>query len=595
MSKIVGIIQSAALFVAVFLFWAFAHPEALSYHEQYQMFLFSWDYLFEHLRVAGGMAEYVAEFFVQFNYYPVVGAALMASLFLGLQIGTWRMAKALGADGCHYGLSLVPAVLMLVLMGDDNVKAALLVAVVVTVFAAVAYARVDDVRWRCAAQVVAVPVVYLLCGVAVVVYVVLCAIAEARRGRWAVGVGGVAYAVVIVAIAAWTWMSQYATQGILIGHNYYNLRMASPAMLFVVVASAILVPLAMAFLPRVGRKWISVAECIAVFAIGAFAVTNSFDTKRYELVNIDRLVRGEKWAEVVTQAEACQPSDPTGLSAVNLSLAMRGELLDKMFSFSQIGPHGLLTRSLRDQFTSFPTAEAFFRLGMVNMAQYYFFDLQEGIIDCRKSGRISKRIAETLIVNGRYEMARKYICRLKETLFYSQWARMAETYLGNDAAVDAHPVWGRLRKLRFKSSFFANYYEMDKMLAILYDGNHDNRMALDYFLAQCLLRRDIRQLWTGLGWAREAYGSRIPRHVQEAVIVAWSQSHPNLDGVPIPISPDVTRDFTEFVKMYAANRSDIRLNAPRWRKTYWHYLLLQQPQEDTRTGATIINNEEQVR
>ena len=59
-------LAAAAVFIAIYVFWLHSHPEALSFREQYQMFLFSWDYLLEHLLIAGGMAEYIGEFLMQF-------------------------------------------------------------------------------------------------------------------------------------------------------------------------------------------------------------------------------------------------------------------------------------------------------------------------------------------------------------------------------------------------------------------------------------------------------------------------------------------------------------------------------------------------
>lgn len=595
MSRPLRIIVSSALFVTVFLFWAVAHPESLSFYEQYQMFLFSWDYLFEHLVVAGGMAEYAAEFLVQFNYYPTAGAALAALLFVGLQVGVWQMGRGVGADGSHYGLSLIPPALMLAYMGDENVKPVLLFALTALAFAAAAYGRLRSGRWRAVAQVVAIPALYQLFGPSVVVYAAFCAAADARGGKWLASAGVVAYTAAIMYLASQTWMCQYPPSEICFGHNYHNNHMTTTPMLFAVEVSILLTPLAMALLPRMGAAWAAWAETAAVGAAATFVVINSYSTEKYDILRLDSLVRGEKWDEIIAQAEKSQPREPTGISAVNLALAMRGELCEKMFSFNQIGPQGLLAASRRDQFSSLPTAEALFRLGMVNMAQQYFFDLQEAIIDCRKSSRLSKRIAETLIVNGRYEMARKYLCRLKQTLFYSQWARKAEALLGNEAAIDSHPVWGRLRKLRFKSEFYMNFFKMGQLLDIAYEGNHDNRMALDYSLAQCLLLRDIQSLWSHLMLAKEAYGNQVPRHVQEAVMIAWSQSHKNLNGVPVAIAPDVKNRFVDFIKIYSANPNDPRLQAPEWRKTYWHYLLLQKSRNDANTGATRINDQEQVR
>ncbi len=585
---------STILFAVVFSFWLFMHPEALSFHEQYQMFLSTWAYLSGHLSVVGGVAEYIAEFFIQFCYYPAVGAALLALLFLLLQVATWRVASQM-SNGCgNYALSTIPSFLMLAIMSDENVELTLLVALILSTFAAAVYGRMWTFRAKSLCHVVAVPTLYWLCGPAAIVYVLLCVAIDVRRNAALISLVSIPYLAVLMFVASQSLMSQYATPDILFGHNYHNLRLTHPASLFVAEASLVVVPLIISLLPLSKNLWFEGFEALIVFVAGCCLSFKSYATPKYDVIALDALVRSEKWDDIISRAKADNPKNETALAAVNLALAQKGQLLDSMFRFQQIGPQGLLTRSHRDQFSSATTAEALFRLGMVNMAQHYFFDLQEAIIDCHKSSRFSKRIAETLIINGRYEMAHKYINRLSHTLFYSSWASRASRFLGDDNAVNNHPVWGQLRRFRYQDSFAANYYEMDKMLAILYNGNKSNRLALDYFLAQCLLRRDLRSLWSGLAWARDAYGDNLPRHIQEAVAFTWTQSHNSFEGIPMPIAPDVLHGLADFARLYSTNKADTRLDAPRFRNTYWHYLLLEKP-VDANSGATTIANDEQVR
>ena len=55
--------------VFIFLFWGVLHPEYLNYHEQNQLFLFSWDYFVQRVVLPGGLADWIGEFLVQFYYY----------------------------------------------------------------------------------------------------------------------------------------------------------------------------------------------------------------------------------------------------------------------------------------------------------------------------------------------------------------------------------------------------------------------------------------------------------------------------------------------------------------------------------------------
>lgn len=161
---------------------------------------------------------------------------------------------------------------------------------------------------------------------------------------------------------------------------------------------------------------------------------------------------------------------------------------------------------------------------MVNSAQRYMFDTQESILNARRSGRCTKRIAECMLVNGHYQTAAKQLGLLKKSLFYRAWALEAEQMLGNEAKINAHPVYGKLRRLRYKESFLYSYEEMDKMLGILFQNNPENKMALDYFMGQMLLKGNVQGFVQFMGWVQQYGGYRqMPLGYQDAMRCIQSQ------------------------------------------------------------------------
>ena len=77
--------------IAVFLFWMHPYAFVLSYQEQYQLFLFDENYFLERMSLPGGFVDYLAEFLTQFYFLYVVGAAILAILFLLFQRATWQL------------------------------------------------------------------------------------------------------------------------------------------------------------------------------------------------------------------------------------------------------------------------------------------------------------------------------------------------------------------------------------------------------------------------------------------------------------------------------------------------------------------------
>ena len=457
--------------IGMFIFWYVAYPHALSYQEQYQLFLWTWDYFLERVSVPGGFADWLGEFIVQFYYVEWLGATLLALLFVILQRLTLRLLTHGDSPRVlprtqgvvPMCLSLVPVALLWWLMGDINVLLSLPVAVILSL--ALACIRIRK-GWSWV-DVFILPVAYWLAGPAVWLYVILRTIQTGWRHLWSAGW------LVAVQLMVYAWLlPQWPLQMAMTGLNYYRIPLHYPQL-------------------------------------------TGYDKEMYELIRLDYLVRHERWDEIVKRAGDTQVRTPFWSNCVNLALSQKRLLADRMFDFYQSGEDALILPRTRDLTSMLPSAEAFWRLGMVNSAQRYMFDSQESILNGRKSGRCTKRIAECMLVNGHYQTARKQLGLLRKSLFYRAWADSVEL---SDAWVDAHPVYGKLRRMRYKENFLYSYEEMDKMLGLLFMNNPENKMALDYFLAQMLLKGNMQGFQQYLQWAQQYGGYRqMPLGYQDAM------------------------------------------------------------------------------
>ena len=111
-------VLTLALGLAILLFWWLCYPAALAYQEQLQLFLWTGDYLYNRLTEPGGAARYLSELLIQFYNIIVVGALILAVLYMvlhRLSFGFLRKERYL------MGLSLVPPLLLWYVMGGENV------------------------------------------------------------------------------------------------------------------------------------------------------------------------------------------------------------------------------------------------------------------------------------------------------------------------------------------------------------------------------------------------------------------------------------------------------------------------------------------
>ena len=498
--------------VFILLFWGVLHPEYLNYHEQNQLFLFSWDYFVQRVVLPGGLADWIGEFLVQLYYYAWAGALVLALLFVALQrtiLYQLPDRKTLVPQLT----SLFPVALLLWHMGDKEVLLSYTVSLLLAT--GVAGLMKGCRTWKY--DILLLPVIFWFAGPLAWVYIVLRAFSA---NKWKVYILLAAY-LLSLQYACIYILPQIPVGEVMLGINYYRVPCVWHLLQFVIPVVIAVLP----FVFRIKRKNIALPViALAVVALGFVDDAKHYDKDMCETLKLDMLVRQERWDDVIQRAEDYQVKNAVSSCYVNLSLAMRRQLAERMFSFYQSGESALILPSVRDNISNIGSAEAFFRLGMVNSCLRYFSDLQESILNRRKSGRFTQRIAECHIVNGKYAVAQKQIDLLKQTLFYRSWALEAEKYLGKEAMINAHAEWGRMRRFHFKQEYLFSYPDIEKMIGQLFADNTANKMALDYFMGGMLLKGDMQGFMNYLRFV-ESYGGYtvMPMGYQDAITYIKSQ------------------------------------------------------------------------
>ena len=519
--------------IGVFLFWGLGYPHALSYQEQYQLFLWTTDYFWERVSVAGGFADWLGEFITQFYYYPWVGAVLVAILYMVLQ----RLFASLIPSNV-YLLSFVPVVLLWWFMGNVSVLLSYAVAMVVVIGLVGLVGRVGLVgKVGMLGDILLIPIIYWLLGPMVWLYAMLRVALYGWKLSWELLYVGA----VMVFISAMI-LVQWPMTMITLSMTYFRVPMEIPVLQW-------LIPVVMAVMVGIGRycrdgrygresrfgRWMWYSwQVILLLVLGWFAYQKGYDKDVYELIWQDYQIRHEQWDKIIKRAKDHVVRTTFWSNSVNLALSQKRQLAERMFDFYQSGDDALIMPRMRDLTSNLPSAEAYYRLGLVNSAQRYMFDIQESILNGKKSGRCTKRIVECMLVNGHYKPALKYIDLLKKSLFYRGWAEEAERVVTADAKtreqrINAHPQLGRLRQIRFKSDFLYSHAEKDKIFGLLFMDNHDNKMALDYFIGEMLLRGNVQGVMQYMSWAQQYGGySYMPVGYQDAV--QCIQKHGDLPG-----------------------------------------------------------------
>ena len=460
---------------AVLLFFGLAYPHHLHYQEQFQLFLFDGTYVWDIVRHPGGVADLLGRFSTQFFLYAWVGALIIALLLSAVQLLTLRLfnGQRSKAEGQRlFGLSFVPPFLLWLFLLDENALMGGVWAVLLTQLALWLFVKLPGGWGRCIVILVTLPVLY-----------------------WMVG------------------PSWYGT-------HYHRYPTTVPVLLYAAWLSTILLPLLVRILvvrvlhrPTVegrrskvegrgskvkghkskveGRRSIfNFLSFLLVALIMGSLVWKNANFKAEKIMQYDFMARHQQWNRILEVVNKEKPNNQIGVTVQNLALAMHGMLPEHMFEYNQNGIAGLLPDVQSDATSPMPTAEAFYQLGMINVAQRTVFEAQEAILDFQKSGRCYRRLAQTNLINGDYEVARKYLTALQKTLFYRGWADETLQLLGDEEAIARHPEYGRLRRWAYREDFYFSDHVTPEMLRSLYLGCTDNHMAYQYLLAYYMLTGD---------------------------------------------------------------------------------------------------------
>lgn len=554
---------SLITFLGIWLFLWLHCPQYLLYQEQNQLFLFTGNYFVNSISVPGGIADYLSEFIVQFYYVPLYGALLTAliltlsQVFLGLACRRYALSEGL------YALAALPSILYVAAMADENTLLSYAMAMLLTTLSLYLFSlyRNDTLLADTLILTIGFAILYWLAGPLAMTFIVAGGIL-CRRPL------SIVIALPIAFFLIWgihsLWFEQYPLSRLLQGINYYRVPEVYPSFLYVIALIIILISLITLIKNRAIKVRSGAANVIpylteaAVLLFAVAYVPTSFDKNKSRMLTYDSLVRQGRWNDIVAKAQKKKPTDSFSLQALNLALAMTGQLTESMFRYNQSGVEGLIGKDRLDNTTQLITSEALFRLGLTNIAFSTTFDLQEAIMNDRKSGRLMKRMAECMLINGNYQVANKYIGYLCNSLYYADWARNAEKLLNNDAAVEAHPIYGPMRRNAFKKTAFYDYTQLDKILAMLaLDNEGANDLAWQYFCAAAMLKGELATLVGVYNYSAQQSGlQNIPRHVQEAIAMYWTFSHPTFEGLPFLISNDVKQQTAALAQAVMSNQNN---------------------------------------
>jgi len=548
---------------------------ALAYREQQQLFMFDKTYLWGTLLKVGGLATLLARFIVQFFWNPTAAIIITLAL-LGLSAYmTWVYVRDSRKDWGLIPLCLIPSIIIGASLSDNSLHFEYLTSILLVQAALLIY---KNIKSRKVISGIALSIIlYLTAGSAALLFAVCTLFAGLGKDIKAAGINllTVAACGVLAFFSAGvpTWTAAFTPA------LYYDIDSTFPAFHWagwialpvVVLASRLAVKFRL-------KPWASTLFGLAFLAL-SFIPATKFDKKMAE--NQPRLGYIFEYYTINEDRDglvkACEkaPWLPRTANYLNMALAWKGELADKLLKYDQRGADGLVMTT-KDRAVDVAQAHIMFAMGNVAAAQDVAFNTLISLQGyCPSMMKIN---AQVELMRGSYEVADKYLSLLEKAPHYRGWAKEQRKFLYDDAAIEADPLLGNGRRnLEAENHFIMYTNPMTELFPIL-DANPTDRRTLEYGLCYLLLAKDLNSVKHFiLDYYSSPDSPELPRIAQEAMVF-YSEYSRNMEGVE-PFGLDwcyehgvkqetVTR-FEEYKKAAVAGAKALR----RFRGTYWYYLV----------------------
>lgn len=546
------------------------NPFALAYRQQQQLFLFDRSYLASVLFATGGLSALVAQFAVQFFVTPSAAMAITIFLLALSAMLLWAIAGESYADWRSAALGIAPAFVLGASLSDNSLAYDYLTSVIIAEALLLIYKKIRAHRllWGILLCVLS----YILAGPASLIFIVgaspLCILP-----------------LVACALAAYFSADVATLADAFTPSFHYRIDADMPAVHWagwLAVMLALLFARISAYLASRSRPAAHRFRLIAGLALLSLCIAASvFISRRFSddghnvSCEFEHYVAAEDWDGLIASAKK-QAWSPATANYLYLAYTKKGELPDNLFRYDNRGVSSLLYLP-QERTVDVRLAHIMYAMGNVAAAQnvaYNALFTEKGY-----APQMLKMNLRIELARGSYDVAEKYIALLEKSLFYRRWAQSQRIFLRNDAAVEADPELGTLRRsLRVEDAFVMTGNPLEELMRVVY-ANPSDRGAMQYALAFLLLSKDVErlQLFVDDMWGTPALRS-LPVPVQEA-LVFYSEYSRNFPGIE-PVSLDwcashgVEKEaFGRFAKFQQASLQSGGTLPKGFRNTYWIYLL----------------------
>ena len=593
--KLTSLLFSTILLSLCFLYLFFRVDPKLIYQSQEPVFFFDSHFMADFLTEPGGLNDVVSRFFSQFYYKTWTGTLLLLLVFSLIAWNTKQLLHKFGRKQPLLYLYWIPLIFLTAQQSDYKFPLVFTIGILWTLIFANIYVRVSPSNRvsHFFFFIILFTLLYYLAAAQAFLFTIIIIIYEVfnnRRIAWPI-----LYAI-FAAILPYIYASILFIMSI---RDAYRLQLSfydGYSVTWLSWALYAFFPIALLF-KAIERKYEPVRDkkkndllakifynpsklqrCvqgIVFLALFVFISLTFFDQSKKSFLQIDYYARTGEWQKLLDLVKVGRSQRSIVESQAYRALYHTGRLCEKLFSYTQhFGGDGLFMHN--SLFMRFPSqhSDLFFDLGLVNESEHWAY---EALSVNGETVWNLQRLVLVNILEENWDVTSRYLDKLAKTIWHRSWATAYLKALSDSGTILNHPQFRYIQNVMPDSDFLVSPFEPERCLEELLQSS-GNRMAFEYYMANCLLNGNIGQFVKQLYRLNELGYQKIPRHFEEAILIyiqLTGRKDINLPGRKI--SEETARKFADFNQILKKNdnnmdRAHIEL-LKKYRDTYWFYAL----------------------
>ena len=542
---------------------------------------FEGGFLRDFLNRLGGILEYCGLLLTQAGHFPAAGIILMLALMI------WSARSCRRIYG-HNPLIWLPSLCMLVFWTGMDYNLHTMRAVgyafsqMLGIAAACAIASSSTGRRRPALSGIFSLIVFypLLGGYAVTAALSCAAIHLANKGK--TGLKSLCLAVLCIAI-----LPQIATRLVythtdptftyLTGMPYFDFN--GNWTRWIPIATACISLILLSTLRKTLDKPLSgfMSFILSVLLAVGITVFTYRDRNFHAEIRMEQAIEANDWDKVIKIASGLEHPTRIGVMYRNIALLYKGELLEKLFTFSD--DYSPIATKAPISMTMVCAPVSFFYNGMLQFSARWAMECtllyQPGV-------QRYKYLAKAALFSGteKRELIEKYLRLIAQNAGQKKWVEKYRSYLNNPELLAQDPEYRMAKALNeyTEPKFMSSTVVEDTFLWLFPTLEPAPGPLLELSLGYTLIAKDAEYFWPKYDiWVKE--GRPLPKAMAEAALLfAYMERNEArladvLERIGGEGSPILKRfnAFSEAMTKSSGSRSSLEYFRKRFGDTYWYY------------------------